>query len=309
MPDGFTDEYEFSSWARDSIHFMKARSILDGVGGGRFAPKGNMTREQALKIAVKMAEVIGNDDFAPMDARLTDLRDDMSVYTWIADGMSYAALYDRDGVPVDVFEQPAVTEDIWYPQIEKTKYDGWYAGLAGVFRLQDGRLQKISAAPAKDIFFIEGSETDGASAGNADLVIMTWSDLSEVTGFGYPADTILRLLPDGAVQVMLGSASGHGILMERFAADDQAAPEGFARVLFCSELPQGMGNYDIWLYELLVSDPDADGVSEGPYLRVLDYTAGRPETCDGFDWDAPEAYKTEYIRTEQQRLRALGLGK
>ena len=54
-----------SGWARDSVYFMAANKIINGVGNNKFAPKNtttaeeavgyaNATREQALAIAVRM---------------------------------------------------------------------------------------------------------------------------------------------------------------------------------------------------------------------------------------------------------------
>ena len=68
MPEVFADDADISDWAKDSVYFMRAKEIIGGVGGNKFAPKhgtsaeeaatyGLATREQALKIAVGM---IGN---------------------------------------------------------------------------------------------------------------------------------------------------------------------------------------------------------------------------------------------------------
>ena len=67
MPATFADDAEIDGWAKDSVYFMKAQGIIDGVGNNMFAPKHGMTagqaasyglatREQALKIAVGMVQ-------------------------------------------------------------------------------------------------------------------------------------------------------------------------------------------------------------------------------------------------------------
>ena len=67
MPTPFTDDADISPWARESVYFMAANGIINGISGGRFAPKNvttaqeaqgyaNATREQALAIAVRMVE-------------------------------------------------------------------------------------------------------------------------------------------------------------------------------------------------------------------------------------------------------------
>ena len=67
MPARFADDADISDYARDSVYFMAANGIINGVGGNKFAPKNtttaqeaqryaNATREQALAIAVRMVE-------------------------------------------------------------------------------------------------------------------------------------------------------------------------------------------------------------------------------------------------------------
>ena len=69
-PAAFADDKDISAWAKDSVYFMAANGIINGVGGNKFAPKNtttaqqangyaNATREQALLIAVRMVENLG----------------------------------------------------------------------------------------------------------------------------------------------------------------------------------------------------------------------------------------------------------
>ena len=66
-PALFADDADISDWAKDSVYFMVANGIINGVGNNKFAPKNvtsadeangyaNATREQALIIAVRMVE-------------------------------------------------------------------------------------------------------------------------------------------------------------------------------------------------------------------------------------------------------------
>ncbi len=66
-PAAFADDADISDWAKDSVYFMAANGIINGVGNNEFAPKNvtteeqatgyaNATREQALLIAVRMVE-------------------------------------------------------------------------------------------------------------------------------------------------------------------------------------------------------------------------------------------------------------
>lgn len=67
MPALFADDSDISGYARESVYFMAANGIIEGVGDNKFAPKNtstveeanryaNATREQALAIAVRMVE-------------------------------------------------------------------------------------------------------------------------------------------------------------------------------------------------------------------------------------------------------------
>ena len=64
-PAPFADDGDISGWAKDSVYFMAANGIINGMGNNRFAPRNttteqeasgyaNATREQALAIAVRM---------------------------------------------------------------------------------------------------------------------------------------------------------------------------------------------------------------------------------------------------------------
>jgi len=66
-PATFADDRDISSWARDSVYFMVANGILQGMGNNQFRPRNITsaheaanyaiaTREQALAIAVRMIE-------------------------------------------------------------------------------------------------------------------------------------------------------------------------------------------------------------------------------------------------------------
>ncbi|MDO4552132.1 MAG: S-layer homology domain-containing protein [Bacillota bacterium] len=67
----FADDAEISDYARDSVYFMAANGIISGMGNNLFAPKNitsaqeangyaNATREQALIIAVRMVQNLGD---------------------------------------------------------------------------------------------------------------------------------------------------------------------------------------------------------------------------------------------------------
>ena len=66
-PALFADDSDISDWAKESVYFMAANNIINGVGNNKFAPKNitteeqaqgyaNATSEQALIIAMRMVE-------------------------------------------------------------------------------------------------------------------------------------------------------------------------------------------------------------------------------------------------------------
>ena len=68
MPEPFADDGEISSWAKDSVYFMAANGIVNGVGDNCFAPKlvssgeetlNFATREQALLMSVRTVKNLG----------------------------------------------------------------------------------------------------------------------------------------------------------------------------------------------------------------------------------------------------------
>lgn len=71
QPARFTDDALISDWAKDSVYFMAANGIINGLGDGKFGPRNttgdeeargyaNATREQALLIAVRMVTNLGS---------------------------------------------------------------------------------------------------------------------------------------------------------------------------------------------------------------------------------------------------------
>ena len=59
LPQGtalFTDDSDILDYARHYIYFFAGQSIIVGIGDGSFAPRINMTKEQALKISVVCLE-------------------------------------------------------------------------------------------------------------------------------------------------------------------------------------------------------------------------------------------------------------
>lgn len=129
---------------------------------------------------------------------------------------------------------------------------------------------------------------------------------------GYGGDTVLLLNPHtgesetlidasagleiagfyaGGAQTLtsLSEGDGHSDVIEGSVFDGK-------RVQFFTSRPEGMMHYSICIYSL---------DCESKKITVLDYTAGRPELAEGFDYGNPEGYKKQYIEKEQARLDAV----
>jgi len=55
-PATFEDDAQISSWAKDSVYFMAANNVIQGVGGNKFAPRATTTAEQAAGYAIATRE-------------------------------------------------------------------------------------------------------------------------------------------------------------------------------------------------------------------------------------------------------------
>lgn len=53
----FSDLGSIAAYAKPYINFFVDHHIVDGMPGGQFAPRGTMTREQAIKVAIETAEM------------------------------------------------------------------------------------------------------------------------------------------------------------------------------------------------------------------------------------------------------------
>ena len=66
-PAAFADDARIDGWAKDSVYFMVANGVIQGMGGNKFGPKnaneaekvknyGNAAREASLIISVRAFE-------------------------------------------------------------------------------------------------------------------------------------------------------------------------------------------------------------------------------------------------------------
>lgn len=58
-PTPFADDAKIADWAKDSVYFMAANKVINGVGDNRFDPKGTASVQEALIIALRIIDTFG----------------------------------------------------------------------------------------------------------------------------------------------------------------------------------------------------------------------------------------------------------
>ena len=85
---GFTD-VPAGQWYSDAVNWAASKGIVKGVGGNRFAPDDNVSREQIATILYQY--VLSTGETVKADASvLAVYGDNASVSSWAADGMAWA---------------------------------------------------------------------------------------------------------------------------------------------------------------------------------------------------------------------------
>ncbi len=88
-----TDNQSFSDvstglWYTDAVNWAAGTSVIDGVGGNRFAPESDITREQLATILYRYAKNMHLTD--ANDAELSRFKDADTVSDWAAEAMVWA---------------------------------------------------------------------------------------------------------------------------------------------------------------------------------------------------------------------------
>ena len=88
-----TDNQSFSDvssglWYTDAVNWAAGTSVIDGVGDNRFAPEGDITREQLATILYRYAKNMHLTDAS--DAELSRFKDADTVSDWAAEAMVWA---------------------------------------------------------------------------------------------------------------------------------------------------------------------------------------------------------------------------
>ena len=77
-----------SAWYADGVAWASKNGIVTGVGGGKFNPNGNVTREQIATFLFRYAEYLGYNTSKRAD--LSRFPDSGSVSNFAKDAMSWA---------------------------------------------------------------------------------------------------------------------------------------------------------------------------------------------------------------------------
>lgn len=83
----FTD-VEDDAWYAKAVAWAAKNAIVDGIGGGRFDPESNVSREQLATILYRYVKSLGRD--AENKADFAGFEDGDKVSSWAADAMSWA---------------------------------------------------------------------------------------------------------------------------------------------------------------------------------------------------------------------------
>ncbi len=164
-------------------------------------------------------------------------------------------------------------------------YDDGGAGIygeAGLFEVQNGRLNRVTERPVIDVGFLRIG-----AAGAYIILSHEPGDLIGSTIYQYNGPMVTG--KSGYVEIeRLGNDPPHGIAINSIQGED-------SMVLFRSKIPVGMEVYDVFSYY-----PVYNYNEEHMGIVVMSYSAGRPE-MSFFDRDAQW-----YVQQEQERLNALG---
>ena len=239
------------------------------------------------------AGMLGTFEGKPADAKFI-AADDGFLFTWAEGRKAVVAYYGTDLSLIDRHESEKV--ETIYEQARLQAYDigdgrsfGYYYGLEGLFRMEKGRLQRLTHRPVAQMIF---TRQGPVSSGPIFLTFLSKNPIySEYQLFG--GDTIIEIKEGGAEAVLLHGNTGHGIEIDKIWPADSV-------VEFCAAEGVGMGHVNEYDYALLRVTNEETGAVR-PSIVVTKYSAGRPEL-------EPDDAAQEMMRVEQQRLNDLGIG-
>ena len=78
------------AWFSDAVIWASNNQIVNGVGGGRFAPDDHVTREQIATLLFRFAAFLGMDVNVPGHVDLSQYNDRSQISTWALESMTWA---------------------------------------------------------------------------------------------------------------------------------------------------------------------------------------------------------------------------
>ena len=100
-PSAFSDEKKVAAWAREYVEVLRRAGIVNGVGGGRFAPNGTITRQEAATMIARAAKCCGLDvSVSEAASVLAQYSGGAAVADWAAETLALclsSGLLDADG--------------------------------------------------------------------------------------------------------------------------------------------------------------------------------------------------------------------
>ena len=274
---------------------------------------GPFTRAQAVlcncnALALPQKEnadsLLGAFEGKPADAEYV-AADNGFLFAWNEGGKAVVAQYGTDLSLTARYEAQKV--ETRYDGLKKVhvllhRYEdvngssfGYYCGMAGLYRMQDGKLQQLSSRPVAQMIFLRyGAAPSGP-------VILTFPSnapvYSEMERFG--GDTILEIREDGTEDVFLHGNTGHGIEIDKIYAADST-------VHFSAVKSMGMGSLYGYDYALLRQYVESTGKYK-PVINVLSYEPYPEEAGLEPGTAAYDKYTRKMWYEEQKRLKELGL--
>jgi hypothetical protein len=242
----------------------------------------------------------GTFDGKPADAAFI-AADQGFLFTWDEGKKTVVAHYGTDLALTNRCESDKIEsryDAALIPQSKKLQlYDNgsgrsydYYYGLDGLYRIQDGGLQQLSARPVLQMIFLRYGATSSSP------VILTFNPKDPV----YPespelfaGDTIIEIKEDGTEDVFLHGNTNHGIKIGSIWPSDS--------IVHFNQVIRVWGeNYSTYTYALL-RQYDAETGKSKPSILTMQYEEGDPEGQTG---KAEEKKRYE----EQKRLFELGIG-
>lgn len=275
------------------------------VGGPFYRSSAVLCNCNALALPKKGSEecLLGTFEGKPADAEFI-AADNGFLFAWNEGNKSAVAQYGTDLALVAHYETDRVEtryDDNNMIHSLLQRYDsgdgrnfGYYSGMTGLYRMQEGMLQQLSTHPVAQMIFLRyGAASSGP-------VILTFSPkapvYSEYRLFG--GDTIIEIKEDGSEDVFLHGDMGHGIEIDEIHGMDSA-------VTFSAVDRVGMEDYRGYDYSLVRKTDAATGEYK-PEILVSSYTPGPEEAGLEPGTDAYDNYTHKMWYAEQKRLKELG---